>query len=142
MEISSPGFKANARKSLDDEQLQRALTHVKSNFIGKRAAARVDLPEFDALRDSARAIKDHTLEHLDHYLEYYEQKVIESGGHVHWAADAAEARGIVLDICRKRNARTVTKGKSMISEEIGLNDFLEANDVEPIETDLSILQHH
>ncbi|MCB1464486.1 MAG: lactate utilization protein, partial [Nitratireductor sp.] len=58
------------------------------------------------------------------------------GGKVHWAADAVEARGIVLDICRKVNARTVTKGKSMISEEIDLNAFLERHGVTPIETDL------
>lgn len=136
MEISSPQFKANAGKAMDDSQLQGALGHVRTNFTSKRATARENLPEFDALRDSARTIKDHTLEHLDAYLELYEQKVIETGGSVHWAGDAQEARGIILDICRKNNARTVTKGKSMISEEIGLNEFLEANDVTPIETDL------
>ncbi len=136
MQINSPNFKANAKKAMADEQLQSALAHVRVNFVQKRAKARADLPEFDALRDNARDIKDHTLAHLDTYLEYYEKKVIESGGHVHWAKDATEARGIVLDICRKRNARTVTKGKSMISEEIGLNEFLEANDIVPVETDL------
>lgn len=136
MEINSPGFKVNAKKALGDRQLQKALGHVRKNFTQMRATARKNLPEFDALRDSARAIKDHTLAHLDVYLELYEQKVIEAGGKVHWARDAQQARGIILDICRKNNARTVTKGKSMISEEIGLNDFLEANDITPVETDL------
>jgi len=136
LQISSPQFKRNAKAALGDEQLQGALGHVRTNFTGKRAKARADLPQFDALRDSSRAIKDHVLEHLDAYLELYEQKVIESGGKVHWARDAQEARGIVLDICRKSNARTVTKGKSMISEEIGLNEFLSNNDIEPVETDL------
>ena len=136
MEIKSPAFKENVHHAIKDEQLQEALAHVRDNFTKKRADARKNLPEFDSLRDNARAIKDHTLAHLDYYLEYYEQKVIESGGKVHWAMDAAQARGIVLDICRKHNARTVTKGKSMISEEIGLNDFLSANEIEPVETDL------
>ncbi len=124
VEITSPAFKDNAAEALSDAQLQKAMRHVKSNFIDKRAKAAAALPEFDDLRDSARDIKDHVLDNLDLYLEAYEQKVTASGGHVHWAADAVEARGLVLDICRKANARTVTKGKSMITEEIGLNDFL------------------
>jgi L-lactate dehydrogenase complex protein LldF len=136
LKVSSPNFKNNAQQALDDKQLQSALLHVRNNFTSKRSKARLDLPEFDALRDNARAIKDHTLEHLDFYLEHYERKVLESGGKVHWAADAAEARGIIMDICRKSNAKTVTKGKSMISEEIGLNEFLEANNILPVETDL------
>ena len=136
MKINSPQFKQNVSHALGDEQLQGALAHVRGNFTAKRATARAQLPEFDALRDSARDIKDHVLENLDAYLEIYEQKVIESGGKVHWAKDSVEASGIILDICRQNNARKVTKGKSMISEEIGLNDFLEKNDIEPIETDL------
>ncbi len=77
-----------------------------------------------------------TLAHLDLYLETYEARVLASGGVVHWAETAEHARDIILDICRKANARTVTKGKSMITEEIGLNDFLEKNDIRPVETDL------
>ena len=73
---------------------------------------------------------------LDAYLEKYEGKVKEGGGHVHWCTTPAEARQVVLDLCRSVDAKTVTKGKSMIAEEIGLNDFLEANEIEPIETDL------
>ena len=60
----------------------------------------------------------------------------EAGGHVHFAETGEDARGIILDICRGAGAKTVTKGKSMISEEIGLNDHLEANGIEPVETDL------
>ncbi|ESR25555.1 LutB/LldF family L-lactate oxidation iron-sulfur protein [Lutibaculum baratangense] len=136
VEITSPRFKANAREALADKDLQRALTKVPSGFIAKRAKAREKLPEFDALRDRARDIKNHTLAHLDLYLERFEAKVKENGGHVHWAADAAEAREIVLKICRDLDARTVTKGKTMISEEIGLNDYLEEQGIEPVETDL------
>ena len=94
------------------------------------------LPEFDTLRDEARAIKDHTLTHLDLYLEAYERKVIESGGQVHFAPSAADARDIVLRLCQDAGARLVTKGKSMVSEEIGLNAHLEAAGIEVAETDL------
>ncbi|TWG97494.1 L-lactate dehydrogenase complex protein LldF [Mesorhizobium sp. J18] len=136
MQITSPSFKENSRGALADAQLQKALGNVRAGFIDKRLKAVEALPEFDLLRDNARAIKDHVLAHLDLYLEAYEKKVTESGGHVHWAETAEDARRIVLDICRKANARTVTKGKSMITEEIGLNDFLEAEGIRPVETDL------
>lgn len=134
--ITTPNFKNNAKEALADPQLQKALGNVRRNFIKERANAAANLDEFEILRDNAKDIKDHTLENLDLYLQAYEEKVLENGGHVHWASDAFEARGIVLDICRKVGAKTVTKGKTMISEEIGLNEFLEANEIEPIETDL------
>lgn len=136
MQITSPNFKANARAALDDPQLQDALSHVKSGFIAKRAAAVEALPEFEQLRNNGRDIKNHTLQHLDLYLEAYEEKVVESGGHVHYAETADEARALILDICQKAGARTVTKGKTMIAEEIELNEFLEHNGVVPVETDL------
>jgi L-lactate dehydrogenase complex protein LldF len=136
MQITSPAFKENAHNALEDPQLQKAMGHVRGGFIGKRQKAVDALPEFDELRDNAKAIKDHALNHLDIYLEAYERKVEEAGGTVHWAETAADARGIILDICRMNNARTVTKGKSMLTEEIELNDFLEVSGIEPVETDL------
>jgi L-lactate dehydrogenase complex protein LldF len=129
-------FKANARRALADPQLQRAMDFVRSGFIEKRAQAAARLPEFDALRDAARDIKNHTLEHLDLYLERYEQRVTEAGGQVHWCATAEDARRTVLEICRRAGAKTVTKGKSMIGEEIAINEHLEKNGITPVETDL------
>lgn len=136
MQITSPSFKQNARAALADPQLQRALGNVKEGFIDKRRKAVEALPEFEALRDNGRAIKDHTLANLDLYLEAFEEKVKAAGGYVHWAETAEDARRIALEICRAAGARTVTKGKSMITEEIGLNDFLEAEGIRPVETDL------
>jgi L-lactate dehydrogenase complex protein LldF len=133
---TSPQFKQNAARALADVQLQKALGNVKQGFIDKRQQAAAKLPEFEALRDSARDIKNHTLEHLDLYLEAYEEKVKASGGHVHFARNAEEARAVILRICRDAGARTVTKGKSMISEEIGINYHLEAHGITPVETDL------
>ncbi len=133
---TTPQFKANAHAALEDVNLQTALRGSRGNFVMKRAAAREALPEFDALRDRARDIKNHVLGHLDLYLEAYEAKVVESGGVVHWAETAEEARAIVLDICRKAGAKTVNKGKTMISEECGINDWLAENGIVPVETDL------
>jgi L-lactate dehydrogenase complex protein LldF len=136
MRISSPTFSENAHKALRDPLLQEALDKTRGGFATKRLTAVARLPEFEDLRDQAKAIKDHVLENLDWYLERYEQKVMRAGGKVHWARDAEEARRIVLDLCRGFGARSVTKGKSMIGEEIAINDYLEANGIEPVETDL------
>ena len=136
MQPTSLNFKENAARALHDPQLQRALGHVKTGFVGKRSDARAGLPEFDALRAASVDIKNHVLEHLDIYLEEYERQVIASGGHVHWARDAAEAREIILKLCRDAGAKSVTKGKSMVAEEIGLNDALEAAGIEPLKADL------
>jgi L-lactate dehydrogenase complex protein LldF len=135
MTLTSPAFKDNARAALADTQLQRALSKG-LGFVERRRLAAERLPEFDALRDAARDIKNHTLAHLDLYLEAYEARVTAAGGKLHYAVTAEEARAIVLDICRNVSAKTVTKGKTMIAEEIGLNDFLEANGIQPVETDL------
>lgn len=135
-DASPQSFKEGASRALADAKLQRALLNVKRGFIAKRALAKSKLPEFDQLRDEGRAIKDHTLAHLDLYLEAYERKVIGCGGSVHFAPSAADARDIVLRLCQDAGAHLVTKGKSMVSEEIGLNPHLEAAGVEVAETDL------
>ena len=131
---TSRNFKQNASAALRDETLQRAMGYL--GFTQKRAEAVARLPEFEALRDQARDIKDHTLKHLDFYLEAYEAKVMESGGHMHWCRTPEEARRTILDLCRSVGARSVTRGKTMIGEEIALNPFLERNGIEPVETDL------
>ena len=136
MDLGAANFKDNVGKALADDKLQHAMTETGPRFIYKRTKAREALPEFDQLRDEARDIKDHVLDHLDIYLEKYEAKVKETGGHVHWAETPDDARAAVLEICRKANAKMVTKGKSMISEEIDLNQHLEANGITPVETDL------
>ena len=136
MQSTSPNFKQNAREALANPALQGSLAKMRSGFSVKRAQAAARMPEFEALRDQGRDLKNHILENLDFYLEQFEANVQKHGGQVHWARDAAEACEIILDICRSVNAQSVTKGKSMISEEIGLNEFLETNGIEPMETDL------
>ncbi len=136
MEFRSPEFKGRAVHALHDANLQKALGKARGGFVDKRAKQAADLPEFEALRDTARDIKDHVLDNLDHYLEKYEAAVTAAGGHVHWAADAEEARTIILDICRKAGAKRITKGKSMVSEEMSLNEALIDEGYEVVETDL------
>jgi L-lactate dehydrogenase complex protein LldF len=136
VQATSRSFTANARSALADANLQRALTRMQGGFPLHRRQAVERLPEFEALREAGRSIKDHVLAHLDFYLELYETNVAAAGGQVHWARTAEEARGAVLQICRAVGAATVAKGKSMVAEEIGLNDHLERHGITPVETDL------
>jgi L-lactate dehydrogenase complex protein LldF len=133
---TSHDFKNNAARELANADLQKALATAKGHFIDGRQAAVDRLPEFDALRDRGRDIKNHVLANLDYYLEVFEANVKRAGGQVHWARTPAEAQQIVLDICRSVNATAVNKGKSMISEECGINAMLEENDIRAVETDL------
>ncbi|MDD3354221.1 LutB/LldF family L-lactate oxidation iron-sulfur protein [Zoogloea sp.] len=136
MIVQSPRFREQAATALADPHLREALARTRISFVHKRAELTAALPEFERLRDEARDRKNHVLDHLDHYLERFEESVTQAGGHVHWCQDAAEARQVILDICQRVHARTITKGKSMVSEEIGLNDALEAQGYQVLETDL------
>ncbi len=129
-------FLDNARRAVADPRIRAAMDHAQAGFVVKRARAAAALPEFDAIRDAARDIKDHVLANLDLYLERYEAQVTAAGGQVHWAETAEDARRIVLEICRTAGVKRVNKGKTMIGEEVGINDFLEAHGITPCETDL------
>ncbi|TMQ28470.1 MAG: iron-sulfur cluster-binding protein [Candidatus Rokuibacteriota bacterium] len=129
-------FRERAGQALDDRFLQEALTIATTKFITLRREAFDAFPQGEALRDQARAIKEATLQRLDHWLEMLIDNVERRGGHVHYATGADEARRIVLDIARRTGARMAVKSKSMATEEIHLNDALEAAGVTPVETDL------
>ena len=136
MEVTSPQFKSRARTALLDRELQAALQKSRGGFVDKRQFAVNELPEFEQLRERAVAIKNHVLVHLDEYLEQFEQNVSTAGGQVHWASTPEQGVEIITEICRRVNAKCVTKGKSMIGEEMSLNDALESEGIEVVETDL------
>jgi L-lactate dehydrogenase complex protein LldF len=136
MESRSHEFKARSRLALEDMDLQQALGKLKTGFVVKRAEAVSALPEFEALKRDAQSIREHALAHLDFYLEEFETNVRRNGGQVHWAATIEDARRIIVDICAEAKAKRVTKGKSMIGEEIGVNEALQAAGVDVLETDL------
>ena len=133
--ITTP-LRARAQDALGDRFLHEALDIATTKFIGLRREAFDNFPEGDSLRDRARAIKEATLQRLDEHLERLVDNVERLGGHVHFATTAAEARDIILDIARRTGARMAVKSKSMATEEIHLNDALEAAGVTPVETDL------
>ena len=136
MRITSPAFKQRAARALADTRLQKALVFTRPAFPSRRAAAVARLPEFEDLRNTGRDIKNHTLANLDFYLETWAENAERAGAQVHWCSTPDEARAEVLEICRRAGARTVTKGKSMISEELAINEHLEQHGITPVETDL------
>jgi L-lactate dehydrogenase complex protein LldF len=94
------------------------------------------MPEWEALRAAASAIKEHTLSHLAEYLEQFERNAVANGMHVHWARDAAEHNQIVLSLLEKHAAKILVKSKSMLTEECEMRPFLETRGIEVVETDL------
>ncbi|MES3035662.1 MAG: lactate utilization protein B [Gemmatimonadota bacterium] len=102
----------------------------------KRDRAAASLPEWEALRECASQIKEHTLTHLDTYLEQFEAEAVRNGITVHWARDAAEHNGIVHRILADAGARRLVKSKSMLTEECHLNPYLESRGIEVVDTDL------
>ncbi len=94
------------------------------------------IPEWEELRDLASAIKEHTLTHLDKYLEMFEANARAQGIHVHWARDAGEHNGIVLGILRDHGAKRLIKSKSMLTEECNFRDYMKDHGIDVVETDL------
>ncbi len=136
MNVTSDRFRDNAKRALADDRLALALGRATTQFVAKRAAAVAEVPDFERLRSLCAAVKAHTLEHLDVYLERFADALTAAGGRVHFAADATEANAIVVGLAQARGVRSAVKGKSMVSEEIGLNAALEHAGITPYETDL------
>jgi len=135
----APPFQEAAAEILRNTQVRKNVAHATDVIQRKRAALVAEKEDWQPLRDAGAAIKREALEHLDSYLEEFERQFTKAGGHVHWAADAEEARGIVLGILREAQAAEVIKIKSMTTAEIDLNRSLEASGIHAIETDLAEL---
>ena len=116
MEATTREFKSNAFAARRNPQLQSALAKLGVGFPLKRLEAAARLPEFEDLRDRARAIKDHVLDNLDYYLERFEERVTEQGGSVHWCADAEAARAKILEICKAAGASKVKLKRDNITQ--------------------------
>jgi L-lactate dehydrogenase complex protein LldF len=136
MELDSNQFVQSASVAIQDLNLQTALERGTGNANGRRAIAMGELPQAQALRQQARAAKLRALHDLPDMLEQFERHLTGRGGHVLWAADAAEARRHVLEICRKHHVKRAVKSKSMVTEEIELLPALEQAGIEMVETDL------
>ena len=132
-------FPDAARTALANPQLRRNLAHATTTIREKSGRVIAELSDWQQLRDAGSALKADTMARLPELLEQLEARVTEAGGIVHWAADANEANRIVTDLVRATGEHRIIKVKSMATQEIGLNEALEAAGIEPVETDLAEL---
>jgi L-lactate dehydrogenase complex protein LldF len=135
-ETKTSGFKQRIADALNDRQLRRNLRSAMDGLRVKRQAVFDDAGELAALRRHGNAIKARALASLPRLLERLERQCIRNGIQVHWAETTDDANRIVLSILRRHKATRVVKGKSMVSEEMHLNQFLAGHGIEALETDL------
>jgi L-lactate dehydrogenase complex protein LldF len=133
---SAPDFHASSSKALGDAPLRANFRRAMDGLIGKRAAQFPDPAEWNALRAAGAAIRARALAKLPALLEAFEAKCLANGIGVHWAVTTEEANRIVLSILESHGVRHLVKGKSMVSEEMHLNDFLGEHGIESLESDL------
>lgn len=136
---TTPTFPMAAKSAIKDAQLRRNVRHATEVIQAKRARMVDEMPDWQELREAGKQIRQHTMEHLDFYLQEFETNCTRAGGVVHWAKDAEEARRIVIGLIRASGSDEVIKIKSMTTEEIALNLALEAGGIHPFETDLAEL---
>jgi L-lactate dehydrogenase complex protein LldF len=136
---TSPVFPMAAKVALGDTQMRKNVRHATDVIQAKRARVVGEMPDWQQLREAGKQIRQHTMEHLDFYLEQFEENCTRAGGVVHWARDAEEAKRIVTGLVKASGSDEVIKIKSMTTEEIHLNDALEAAGIHAYETDLAEL---
>jgi len=133
------GLRASIGVALGRERARKNIRRAMDGLVVKRLKAFPDVSELECLRDQGQAIRGHAVARLPELLETLERNCIGNGMQVHWAETGEEADRIVLDILRRSGARALLKGKSMVSEEMALNERLAAEGIEPVETDLGEL---
>ena len=132
-------FPEAARVELQNEQLRANLRKATDTIRAKRASVVAEVPDWEALREAGRAVKEDVLAHLDEYLVQFESAVQAAGGVVHWARDAEEANAVVADVARAHGADEVVKMKSLTTDEIELNAALAVAGIHALETDFAEL---
>ncbi|MCW2760302.1 MAG: (4Fe-4S) cluster-containing protein [Marmoricola sp.] len=137
--VGMPVFPVAARAALADTQLRHNLAHATGTIRAKRRRVVAELPDWEDLRTAGAAIKDATLANLEEHLVQLETSLKARGATVHWARDAAEANRIVTEIAKSHQVDEVVKVKSMVTQEIGLNEALELEGIAAWETDLAEL---
>ena len=136
MQVQSMFFKRTASMKLDDPVLQRNMRQAKGKFVDARAKGVAEIDNWEEIRAHAAQLRDRTIANLDAYLVEFERNATRRGARVHWAETAEEACRIVVEIARANGVRRVTKSKSMVSEEVNLNERMEEAGIEVMETDL------
>ncbi|WP_328529615.1 lactate utilization protein [Nocardioides sp. NBC_00368] len=137
--VGMPAFPTAAREALADSQLRHNLAHATGTIRAKRARVVAEVEDWEELRLAGAAVKERALLDLDTQLVRLEETLTANGATVHWARDAAEANAIVASIAKAHAAQEVVKVKSMVTQEIGLNEALAEEGIAAWETDLAEL---
>ena len=129
-------FLAKSEVKASDLEHKRKVAFNIQKYNVSVAKGKTQYANLELARQKAKNIKWKTIENLDKYLEQFEKNFTANGGKLIWAENAEEARQAILQICREKKTNQVVKAKSMVTEEIHLNDFLSENGIESVETDL------
>ncbi|MBN2320131.1 MAG: iron-sulfur cluster-binding protein [Acidobacteria bacterium] len=136
IKTSSLGLKHRIKKNLSDSFMRASIANAQDRINRKRADCYAELGHFEKWRDLAMDIRSHVLDYLDYYLEQFTDSAQKAGAAVHFAKDDREAVELAKTIFLQKKAKKAVKTKSMVTEEIGLNEALEEIGIEILETDL------
>ncbi|QQK79129.1 iron-sulfur cluster-binding protein [Salicibibacter cibi] len=136
LRVGEKDFQTRVNKGLDDAFMRGTVRSAQEQLRTRKQASSEELGDWEAWRSLGEEIRTHTLEHLDYYLEQLSDKVAERGGHVYFAKTAEEGNAYVRKVAREQEAKKIVKSKSMVTEEMSLNDALEEDGLEVVETDL------
>ena len=136
MRIGTDNFKKAVKTELKDDFMRGAVSSAQDRLRERKIKAQEELGNWEEWRSHSEEIRQHTLANLDYYLNMLAENVAKKGGHVFFAETAEEANKYVQKVLKDKNAKKVAKSKSMVTEEIGLNEAMEAVGCEVIETDL------
>ena len=140
MKIGDKSFFDRVEDALNDDFMLESMAKAQDGLRGKKIAATEtdeSIGDWEAWRSAGEEIRQHTLNNLDYYLELLSENFSKRGGHVFFATTAEEATAYIQKVAKEKNAKTIAKAKSMVTEEIGMNEALEDIGCEVYETDLA-----
>ncbi|SDN88211.1 LutB/LldF family L-lactate oxidation iron-sulfur protein [Alkalicoccus daliensis] len=136
IKISNDSFFERVDKGIKNDFMRQAVSSAQDRLEGRKSAITEEMGDWEDWRELSEEIRQHTLENLDYYLNQFAENVAKQGGHVHFAETPEEANEYITNVAKQKNAKKILKAKSMVSEEIGMNEALEKAGCEVIESDL------
>lgn len=136
IKIGDPQFSKRVEKGLQDDFMRQAVSSAQERLKTSKSKAEVELGDWEDWRNLSEEIRTHTLNNIDFYLQQLSENVSKNGGHVYFAQTADDANEYIKKVAKAKNAKKVVKSKSMVTEEISMNQALEEMGCEVVETDL------
>ncbi|MFA9557167.1 LutB/LldF family L-lactate oxidation iron-sulfur protein [Evansella sp. AB-rgal1] len=136
IKISEDKFFERVDKGINNSFMRKAVVEAQGRLEGRKTQTTEELGNWEEWRELSEEIRQHTLENLDYYLDQFVENVAKQGGHVFFAEDAAEANEYIKSVVHKKKAKKIIKSKSMVTEEISMNEALESIGCTVIESDL------